>query len=38
MTMYLLVEQVGLAGRLFVRVNGDPYAVIPAVRTIVRGL
>jgi putative ABC transport system permease protein len=38
MTLYFPVEQFGLAGRLFVHVNGDPYALIPAVRTIVRRL
>ena len=36
MTLYFPVAQFGLAGRLFVHVNGDPYALIPAVRTIVR--
>ncbi len=36
MTVYLPVKQIGLAGRLFVRAAGDPYALVPAVTRVVR--
>jgi predicted permease len=38
MTLYVPVQQIGLGGRLFVHVNGEPHALIPAVRAIVRQL
>jgi putative ABC transport system permease protein len=38
MTVYMPVTQMGLAGRLFVRAAGDPYALVPAVTRVVRGL
>ena len=36
MTIYRPVWQMGVAGRLFVRTAGDPYALVPAVTRIVR--
>ena len=36
--VYHPVLQVGVAGRLFVRASGDPYALVPAVRRVVREL
>jgi putative ABC transport system permease protein len=36
--VYHPVRQIGVAGRLFVRAAGDPYALVPAVRRIIRGL
>jgi predicted permease len=36
MAVYQPVRQIGLAGRLFVRAAGDPYAVVPAVTRVVR--
>jgi hypothetical protein len=36
MTIYQPVRQVGVAGRLFVRAAGDPYALVPAVTRVVR--
>jgi ABC-type antimicrobial peptide transport system permease subunit len=36
--IYFAVHQIGVAGRLFVRAAGDPYAVVPAVTRIVREL
>ncbi len=36
MTIYMPVRQVGLAGRLFVRAAGDPYALVPAVTRVIR--
>ena len=38
MTLYLPVHQMGIGGRLFVRVAGDPYAVVPAVTRTIREL
>ena len=38
MTLYLPVYQMGLGGRLFVRVAGDPYAIVPAVTRTIREL
>jgi ABC-type antimicrobial peptide transport system permease subunit len=36
--VYHPVRQVGVAGRLFVRASGDPYALVPSVRKVIRGL
>ncbi len=36
MTIYLPVRQMGVGGRLFVRAAGDPYALVPAVRSVIR--
>ncbi len=36
MTIYHPVRQIGLAGRLFVHAAGDPYALVPAVRRVIR--
>ena len=36
MTVYHPVQQIGLAGRLFVRAAGDPYALVPAVTRVIR--
>jgi len=38
MTVYFPYRQVGLAGRLFVRAAGDPYALVPAVTRTIRRL
>ena len=38
LTIYQPVEQIGFAGRLFVRATGDPYALVPAVTQIIRKL
>jgi ABC-type antimicrobial peptide transport system permease subunit len=38
MTVYHPTIQMGLAGRLFVHAAGDPYALVPSVRRIVREL
>jgi hypothetical protein len=35
-TVYHPVRQIGIAGRLFVRATGDPYALVPAVTRIIR--
>jgi predicted permease len=35
-TIYHPMQQVGVAGRLFVHVEGDPYALVPAVTRIIR--
>ena len=35
-TIYMPVRQIGIAGRLFVRAAGDPYALVPSVTRIVR--
>jgi ABC-type antimicrobial peptide transport system permease subunit len=32
------VRQVGIGGRLFVRAAGDPYALVPAVTRVIRGI
>jgi ABC-type antimicrobial peptide transport system permease subunit len=32
------VSQIGIAGRLFVRTSGDPYALVPAVTREIRGI
>ena len=36
MTLYLPVYQMGIGGRLFVRVAGDPYALVPSVTRTIR--
>ncbi|MCU1381593.1 MAG: Multidrug transporter substrate-binding protein [Acidobacteria bacterium] len=36
MTIYMPVQQVGVAGRLFLRARGDPYALVPAVTRVIR--
>jgi predicted permease len=36
MTIYMPVGQMGFGGRLFVRAEGDPYALVPAVTRVVR--
>ncbi len=38
LTVYQPVRQLGLAGRLFVHATGDPYALVPAVRRVIRQL
>jgi predicted permease len=38
LTVYHPVRQIGVAGRLFVRASGDPYALVPAVRRVIREL
>ena len=38
MTIYLPVRQIGIAGRLFVRAAGDPYALVPSVTRVIREL
>jgi predicted permease len=38
LTIYHPIQQVMVAGRLFVHVAGDPYAVVPALKKIVRRL
>ena len=38
MTIYMPVTQIGLAGRLFVRAAGDPYALVPAVTRAIRAI
>jgi hypothetical protein len=35
-TVYQPVRQMGIAGRLFVRAAGDPYALVPAVTRVIR--
>src|SRR5262245_36036902 len=36
LTIYHPIQQVGVAGRLFVHAAGDPYALVPAVKRIIR--
>jgi ABC-type antimicrobial peptide transport system permease subunit len=36
MAVYQPVRQIGVAGRLFVRAAGDPYALLPAVTRVIR--
>ena len=38
MTIYMPVEQAGYGGRLFVRVSGDPYALVSTVTRVIRGI
>jgi putative ABC transport system permease protein len=36
MAIYQPVQQIGIAGRLFVRAAGDPYALVPSVTRVIR--
>jgi ABC-type antimicrobial peptide transport system permease subunit len=36
MTVYHPVQQIGVAGRLFVHTSGDPYALVPTVTRVIR--
>ncbi|HEX6323256.1 MAG TPA: ADOP family duplicated permease [Vicinamibacterales bacterium] len=38
LTIYHPVQQMGIAGRVFVHASGDPYALVPSVRRIVHEL
>jgi predicted permease len=38
LTLYQPVRQIGMAGRLFVRAAGDPYALVPAVTRAIRAI
>nr|MBA2260812.1 ABC transporter permease [Acidobacteriota bacterium] len=38
LTIYHPVQQMRVAGRLFVHTTGDPYALVPAVNRIIRGM
>jgi putative ABC transport system permease protein len=38
MAVYHPVRQIGVAGRLFVRANGDPYAAVPQITRVIRKL
>ncbi|HUF23760.1 MAG TPA: ABC transporter permease, partial [Vicinamibacterales bacterium] len=38
LTIYHPVQQMGIAGRVFVHAAGDPYALVPPVRRIIREL
>jgi predicted permease len=38
LTIYHPLQQLGVAGRLFVHAAGDPYALVPAVKRIIRQL
>lgn len=38
MAIYHPVRQLGVAGRLFVRAAGDPYALVPAVTRVIRAI
>jgi putative ABC transport system permease protein len=38
MTVYHPLQQMGVAGRLFVHASGDPYALVPSVTRVVRSL
>jgi putative ABC transport system permease protein len=35
-TVYLPMQQMGVAGRMFVHASGDPYALVPSVTRVVR--
>jgi putative ABC transport system permease protein len=37
-TVYHPVPQLGVAGRLFVRTAGDPYALVPEITQLIRGM
>jgi hypothetical protein len=37
-TVYHPLQQMGFAGRLFVHVAGEPYAIVPAVKRVIREL
>ena len=36
MAVYVPVRQIGMATRIFVRTSGDPYALVPSVRRVIR--
>src|SRR5262245_42562826 len=38
LTIYQPVWQMGIAGRLFIRATGDPYALVPAVTRVIRDI
>jgi putative ABC transport system permease protein len=38
LTIYHPVRQIGVAGRLFVHASGDPYALVPPVMRVIRGI
>jgi hypothetical protein len=38
MTVYHPVRQIGVAGRLFVRATGDPYALVPGITRVIRAI
>ena len=38
LTIYQPVWQLGVAGRLFIRATGDPYALVPAVTRVIRDI
>ena len=38
LTVYHAYHQMGVAGRVFVRASGDPYALVPAVTKVIRDL
>jgi putative ABC transport system permease protein len=38
LAIYQPVQQVGVAGRMFVRASGDPYAVVPAVTRVIHDM
>jgi putative ABC transport system permease protein len=38
MTFYMPLNQIGIGGRLFVRATGDPYALVPSVTRVIRGI
>jgi putative ABC transport system permease protein len=38
MTVYHPLQQMGVAGRLFVRASGDPYSLVPPITRVVQGL
>jgi len=38
LTIYQPVWQMGVAGRLFIRATGDPYALVPAVTRVIRDI
>lgn len=38
MTVYPPIDQIGLAGRLFVRAAGDAYVLVPSVMRVIRGI
>ena len=38
LTVYHPFQQIGVAGRVFVRTSGDPYSLVPAIKRVVRQL
>ena len=38
MSVYMPVRQVGIAGRLFVRASGNPYALVPAITNAIHAI